>query len=282
MYDVWMLSNSTKVWIFILLSSLGLLMLGYNLGERLGLFVGFLLAIALNFFVFFYGESQILVSLRAKELKGQDPWNLQPAIQKFADAVGIPYPSVYLIPTKLETAFCVGHSWRKGTMAISMGLLEKFNPEDIEAVVAYQICQLKKMDSFRYGVANTIANALVGLGRLLDLVWPPNYFLLTNHRQRPFLRILSPLAWTLIKLGSSRKVYFQNDLHAAELLHDRFRLAEVLWKLEGLAQTQPMKAPPCSSHLFIVNPEGYNQRLFLKSHPSIQVRLQKLMGYYPI
>ncbi|RZJ24374.1 MAG: heat-shock protein, partial [Flavobacterium sp.] len=75
---------------------------------------------------------------------------------------------------------------------------------------------------------------------------------------------------------------FQNDLQAAELLHDRFRLAEVLWKLEGLAQTQPMKAPPCSSHLFIVNPEGYNQRLFLKSHPSIQVRLQKLMGYYPI
>ncbi|MBC7372016.1 MAG: M48 family metalloprotease [Bdellovibrionaceae bacterium] len=277
-----MLSNSTKVWIFILLSSLGLVMLGYNLGERLGLFVGFLFAIGLNFFVFFYGESQILVSLNAKELKGQDPWNLQETISKYTNHLGIAYPSVYLIPAKVETAFCVSHSWRKGTLAISMGLLEKFSPEDLEAVVAYQVCHLQRMDSFRFGVTNTIANALVGLGRLLDHFWPPNYFLLANQKQQPFLKIFSPLAWTLVKVASSHKIYFQNDLHAAELLHDRFRLAEVLWRLEGLAQTQPIKAPPCSSHLFIVNPEGYTQNLFMKSHPSIQVRLQKLMGYYPI
>ena len=75
---------------------------------------------------------------------------------------------------------------------------------------------------------------------------------------------------------------FENDLQAAELIHDRFRLAEVLWRLEGLAQTQPLHPPPCSSHLFIVNPEGYRQKLLFKSHPSIEVRLQKLMGYYPI
>jgi heat shock protein HtpX len=278
-----MISNSTKVWIFILISSLTLLMLGYEIGERLGLFFGFLLAIALNFFVFFYGESSILKSLNARELKGQDPWGLQELITKFCDHTGIAYPTVYLLPLKTETAFCVNHSWRKGSLAISMGLLEHFSKEDLEAVVAYQVCYLKKLDSFSFGVTNTLANALIGVGRLLDHFWPPNYFLLAHQKQKPFLRLLAPLGWGLIKIASKYKTFYENDLLAAELIHDRFRLAEVLWRLEGLAQTQPMVAPTCSNHLFVVNPEGYNQKhMLLKSHPSIQARLQKLMGYYPI
>jgi heat shock protein HtpX len=278
-----MISNSTKVWIFILISSLTLLMLGYEMGERLGLLVGFAVAVALNFFVFFYGESQVLASLHAKEVKGQDPWGLQEMISKYADHVGLAYPTVYWIPAQTETAFCVSHSWRKGSLVVSSGLLENFGKEDLEAVIAYQVCYLKKMDSFLFGVTTTLANALIGLGRLADHFWPPNYFLLANQKQKPFLKFLAPLGWAIVKLSSPHSTFYENDLLAAELIHDRFRLAEVLWRLEGLAQTQPMEAPPCSSHLFIVNPEGYAQRhLFLKSHPSIQTRLQKLMGYYPI
>jgi len=278
-----MISNSTKVWIFILISSLTLLILGYEIGERLGLLIGFLLAVSLNFFVFFYGESQVLKSMHAKERKGQDSWGLHELVMKYADHVGIPHPDLYLIPSQTETAFCVNHSWRKGSMAISMGLLHGFSKEDLEAVIAFQICYLKKLDSFAFGVTSTLANAVIGLGRLLDHFWPPNYFLLANQKQKPFMKLFSPLGWTLIKIASGHTAFFENDLLAADMIHDRFRLAEVLWRLEGLAQTQPLKAPPCSSHLFIVNPEGYTQRhLLLKSHPSIEVRLQKLMGYYPI
>jgi heat shock protein HtpX len=278
-----MISNSTKVWIFILVSSLVLLIIGYELGERLGLFVGFLIAVSLNFFVFFYGESQILTSLRAQRVAGQDSWGLHELVTKYADHVGLPHPAVYVIPAKTETAFCVNHAWRKGSLAVSTGLLENFSPADLEAVIAYQICCLQRMDSFLFGVTSTLANAMVGLGKLLDHFWPPNYFLFAHQKQRPFLSFLAPLAWGLVRLSSPHKKFYENDLHAAELIHDRFRLAEVLWRLEGLAQTQPIQAPPCSSHLFIVNPEGYAQRhLLLKSHPTIQARLQKLMGYYPI
>ncbi len=278
-----MLSNSTKVWIFILITSLTLLVLGYELGERLGLLVGFLLAVSLNFFVFFYGESPILTALEAKAVKGQDPWGLGNLITKYADHLGLPYPDVYVIPTKSQTSLCINHSWRKGSIAISQGLLSKFNKEDLEAVISYQMCALKEMDSFLFGVTNTLANALMGFGKILDHFWPPNYFLLASKKQRPFLKLFTPLSWGLIKLASSHQKIYGNDLLAAELIHDRFRLGEVLWKLEGLAQTQPLKVPACSGHLFIVSPEGYTEKhLFLKSHPSIEDRLQKLMGYYPI
>jgi heat shock protein HtpX len=278
-----MMSNSTKVWIFILLSSLALLMVGYQVGERFGLLLGFLTAVILNFFVFIYGESQVLKNYKAREVQGQDPWGLSERIAKYAEHVGIAVPSVYIVPLKTETAFCVIQSWKKGALAVSTSLLRNFSPEDLEAVLAFQVCQLKKMDSFRIGIASTVANALVGLGTGLDHFWPPNYFLLAHQKQRPFLKTLSPLGWGLVKLANPYHHVYDNDLHAAELIHDRFRLAEVLWRLEGLAQTQPLTAPPCTTHLFIVNPEGYTRsNLLLKSHPSIQVRLQKLMGYYPI
>ncbi|WP_413288376.1 M48 family metalloprotease [Bdellovibrio sp. HCB337] len=277
-----MTANSTKVWIFILISSLTLLVLGYEIAERMGLFVGFLLAVALNFFVFFYGESQILTSLHAKPLRGQDPWGILEYVEKYADHVGLPLPEIYLIPSETETAFCVSQSWRKGAIALTSGLVKNFSKEDLEAVIAHQVCSLKKLDNFAVGITSVLANALIGLGRLLDHFWPPNYFLLKEQKQKPFMKAFAPIGWSLVKIATSHKRFYENDLQAAELIHDRFRMAEVLWRLEGLAQAQPLAPPPCSSHLFIVNPEGYRQKLLLKSHPSIEVRLQKLMGYYPI
>ncbi len=277
-----MTANSTKVWIFILISSLTLLILGYEIGERAGLFIGFLCSVGLNFFVFFYGESQILNSLHAKQIKGQDAWGLEEVLEKYSAHLGIEAPDLYLVPSETETAFCVNHLWRRGSLAVTTGLLKCFHKEDLEAVLAYQLCSLNKLDSFTVGVTSTLANALIGLGLLLDHFWPPNYFLLKGQKQKPFLRFFTPIGWGLIKLANGHKRFYQNDLQAAELIHDRFRMAEVLWRLEGLAQTQPLRPPPCSSHLFIVNPEGYHQKLLFKSHPSIEVRLQKLMGYYPI
>ncbi|HEY8270694.1 MAG TPA: M48 family metalloprotease [Pseudobdellovibrionaceae bacterium] len=277
-----MVANSTKVWVFILLSSLAFLILGYEIGERLGLFMGFLSSVALNFFVFFYGESSLLTTLNSKQMQGQDPWGLDQILQKYSDHLGINPPDLYLIPLETETAFCVNHLWRRGSVALSSGLVQKFSKEDLEAVMAYQLCNLNTMSSFMVGVTSALANALVGLGNVLDHIWPPNYFLLAHQRHTPFLKMSSFLGWNLVKLANSHKKYYETDLQAAELIHDRFRLAEVLWRLEGLAQTQPLRPPPCSHHLFIVNPEGYRQKLLLKSHPSIEIRLQKLMGYYPI
>ncbi|MGZ3803662.1 MAG: M48 family metalloprotease [Pseudobdellovibrionaceae bacterium] len=277
-----MVSNSTKVWVFILLSSLGLLILGYEFGERLGLFLGFVSAVGLNFFVFFYGESPILNNLDSKQIQGQDPWGLDEILQKYSDHLGLNPPRLYLIPTKLETSFCVNHLWRKGSIALTLGLVRKFNKEDIEAVIAYQLCNLSNMNSFWVGVTSALANALVGLGKMLDHLWPPNYFLWADKKQSPFLKTGAFLGWNLIKSANGHKKFYENDLQAAELIHDRFRMAEVLWRLEGLAQTQPLRPPPCSHHLFIVNPEGYRQKLLFKSHPAIETRLQKLMGYDPI
>lgn len=270
-----MLNNNTKVWIFILSSSFALLLLGYQLGERLGLFVGFLLALTVNFFVFFYGESHVLARLNARRVKGQDAWGLLEKVQRLSEKLQMPPPAVYVTPHASVNAFCVGHSWKRGSLGFTAGLLKNFNDQELEAVVAHQLCHIRRLDTFAFGVSSTIANSVVGMGQFLDSFMPYNLKL--------FMPMLSPVGWVIIKTVVGEKSFFENDLMAAELLEDRPQLGEVLWRMEGLAQTVPLEIPACTSHLFMVNPEGFHQKnLFLKSHPSIETRIQKLMGYYPI
>lgn len=270
-----MQSTSTKVWVFILSSSLALLVLGYQLAERLGLMIGFLLALLLNFIVFFYGETRVLSKLQAKRLKGQDSWGLLERVERLSAQLGVPVPTVYLIPSSSANAFSVGHSWKRGSLGFTQGLLETFEDEELESVVAHQLCHIRRLDTFAFGVSSTLANSVVGLGQFLDRFLPGQI--------QFFMPLLSPLGWLIIKLVVGEKSFFENDLLASQLVGDRHRLGEALWRLEGLAQTKPLQIPACTSHLFMVNPEGFRQRnLFLKSHPSIEVRLQKLMGYYPI
>nr|WP_295905950.1 M56 family metallopeptidase [uncultured Bdellovibrio sp.] len=270
-----MINNNTKVWIFILTSSLALLIAGYQLGERLGLLIGFFLALFLNFFVFFYGESRVLAKLNAKRMKGQDAWGLIDKVQKMSAKLRMPVPAIYITPHSSANAFCVGQSWKRSSLGFTVGLLQKLDDKELEAVVAHQLCHIRRLDTFAFGVTSTIANSVVGLGQFLDNFLP--------YKLQFFMPLFSPIGWFIIKSVVGEKSFFENDLMASELLENRHQLGEVLWRMEGLAQTQPLEIPPCTSHLFMVNPEGFNQKnLFLKSHPAIEVRLQKLMGYYPI
>ena len=277
-----MVSNSTKVWVFIIGICLFFLVLGYRLGDRLGLLVGLLSAIILNVLIFFYGEAHILNLLKVRLSEGQDPWGVQPLIQDYSYRLGLKrLPRLYLLEENSAVAFCIGIAWRQPCICISEGLLKRFTERDLRAVVAYQIGHIRRMETFGFGVTSILANTLVGLGQLLDQAWPPNFFL--DNKQKPFLAILSPLGWLIIRSVVRTKTFYENDGLAAELVGDRRSLAEVLWRMEGLAQTQPLLIPPCTSHLFMVNPEGFEQKnLFLKFHPAMEARLLKLVGYYPI
>lgn len=276
-----MLSTSTKVWIFLIVCNFALLILGYQLAERMGLLLGLLLAIAINLLIFFYGENHILSKLKAVKIKGQDAWGLNQILRQTADELGTPQPLLYVFESPCVTAFNVSILWRHACICVSSGLLKKLSQKDLYTLITHQLCHLQRMDTFGFGVTSVIANTLLGLGQFLDSFWLPNLFL--KRKQKPFLTLFSPLGWFIIKFVVHKKTFFENDATAAEVLGDRQALGEILWRLEGLSQTLPLRVPPCTSHLFIVNPEGLEQRnVFLKAHPNIELRLQKLLGYYPI
>lgn len=288
-----MTNNSTKVWVTILTSSLAFLIVGYQLGERLGLLIGFLIALLINFFVFYYGDNRILTKLNASQLKGQDAWRLTETVHRLSEKLNMPAPTIYITPHMSVNAFCVRHSWKVGSLGFTTGLLQKLSSEELESVVAYQLCHIHNLDTFVFGIISTLANSIVGFGQFLTsrLLYSLLFFgfLIFILRLSPVgllviasVLLLTLMSWLIIKSVVIEKLFFTNDLMAAGILEDRVRLGEILWRLEGLAQTKPLEIPPCTSHLFMVNPEGFKKKTFLKSHPAIDVRLKKLMGYYPI
>lgn len=276
-----MKSNSTKVWLFILLTSIALLILGHQLANRLGLFVGLFLALTMNFFLFFYGENRLLEKLGAKRWRGQDPWGLNVLLTATCEKLAIKKPMLCVFEHNSVAAFSIGLPWGRSSIAFSTGLLKKLSAAEIEAVLVHQVCHIQRLDSFLFGVSSLLANSIVGFGDFLDQFWIPNFFF--QKKQKIFRTLLSPLGWIIIKSVVRNRVYFENDLLAAELIEDRRRLAEVLWRLDALSENTPRLVPACTSHLFIINPEGLLQKnMFLKSHPPTSERIKRLIGYYPI
>ena len=163
-----MTNNSTKVWIFILGTSLFFLLLGYNLGSRAGLLLGFLAALVLNILVFFYGENHLLTAMGAEKISGQDPWGLIERVKTMSNELGLQAPHIYLSPQISVSAFCVGHSWHRGSICFTRGLLQSLSKEEVDAVIAHQLCHIRRLDTFSFGVSSTLANAFVGLGQVLD------------------------------------------------------------------------------------------------------------------
>lgn len=270
-----MVNNNTKVWIFIFSSSLLLLVVGYQVADRLGLLIGLLTALSLNFFAFVYGENKVLKLLKAERLEGQDAYGLNALVQKKARDLKISTPRLYLIPSSSVNALTLGQTWKKSALALTEGAAQRFSPAELEAVVVFQLLHLQHYNRFSFNVTSTITNAIMGVARFLDRLLPSNLQL--------FVIILNPWCELFMRLQISKACFMQTDEAAARHLGDRQTLGEVLWKLDCLSRTKPLSPPPCSRYLFIVNPDQTTRWGGIwGSHPQTGDRLKKLVGYFPI
>lgn len=272
---------SLKVWMCLGVIALAHLFIGYQMGGRLGLFIGLMMAVCLTLLVFYYGTPNLLRFFDAKKLEGQDPWGILEIANHFCTPLEMMTPSIYLLPESVPLAFSLGRPGKSAVVAVSEGLLEKLSTQEVTAVIAHQLAHIKTVDTFRVGVSSSLASAAIGLSYVLDQAIPLNWIGKTH--QKFFEGILSPFASLLIRLSISDKDYFANDDLAASLIPQKMSLAQALWKMQSYSQTEPVKIIPCTNHLFIVNPEGLKQSHWVfASHPSLESRIRRLVGTYPL
>lgn len=275
------MSNSTKVWFFILILSLLHLFAGYQLGGRLGLFVGFMMALSLNALIIMFGDSQVLQKMKARKLEGQDPWGLNDKVAQLCRQLGLPKAQIYILNHSTPSAFSVGKLFRDGAICITTGCIERLSSRELDAVITFQICQMQRFDHFIFNICSTLANSLVGVAHALDHSLPSHWLLKIDFR--PFTTFISPVAWLLIRTAISEHRFFENDDMTASVLHDKKSLAQALWKMEAITSVKPLSPPPCTSHLFILNPLGNTEKnWFYLPHPKTATRIERLLGYYPI
>ncbi|MDR1460414.1 MAG: zinc metalloprotease HtpX [Campylobacteraceae bacterium] len=266
-----------------LLTALTLLFvfIGGYVGGQNGMLIAFGIAVAMNFFSYFYSDKLVLKHYRAVEVDRQNAKGFYEIVEKLAQKADIPMPKVYIIPESVPNAFATGRNPKNAAVAATEGLLNLLTPQEVEGVMAHELSHVRHYDILIGSVAATIAGAIAIIANIMHY---GAMFSSGKNRQNPLIMIaiaiVLPLAATIIQMTISRNREYMADEGAAKITKHPEWLQSALLKLDAYARGGVMQqASQQSAHMFIVNPfSGKNisfANLF-STHPSIENRIERL------
>jgi heat shock protein HtpX len=250
------------------------------------------------------GDQMVLESANARPLDPTDPRQriVDNVVEEMAIAAGLPKPRVYVVPDPDLNAFATGPSPDKASIAVTSGLLEKLNREELQGVIGHEMSHVRNFDTRLMTVVAALAGAILllsdwarrglwwgggsrrrsdndgGGSGILGLVFFA--FWLVSI-------ILAPIITRIVAMAVSREREFLADASGAELTRNPLGLASALEKIDAAVEpTQSIKQGV--AHLCIADPrgrklnesEGAFANLF-GTHPPIarRVALLKEMAY---
>jgi heat shock protein HtpX len=218
----------------------------------------------------------------AKELKSKenDPF-LWHTVENLAMAARIPMPKIFIIQDQSPNAFATGTSPKSGAVAVTTGLMDRLNREEIEGVLAHEVAHIRNFD-IRLA---TIAIALVSAVAILSDLGSRMMFFTRrsrNQKQHPailivalLLLILAPVISTLIRFAISRNREFLADASAAELTRNPYALASALRKITSV-ETPVQEASSTSAPLYFADPLKKRAAQLFSTHPQPEERIRRL------
>ncbi len=275
--------NSIKTVLLLGLLSGLLLVGGEALAGRQGLYIGLALAVATNFFAYFFSDKMALAMYSAQPVTPQENpevfARVAPIIQSLCQRMDLPMPKLWLIPEESPNAFATGRDPNHASVAFTAGVLRLMDNSELEGVIGHELSHVKHRDILISSVAATIASAITFLARMA--------FFFGGRRADDddgggifgslFMLILAPIAAVLIQLAISRTREFAADAGSAKYCGQPWGLINGLRKLESWSKRLPMQATPATAHMFIIKPfsGGGLTRLF-STHPSTEERIARL------
>ncbi|HRS42494.1 MAG TPA: M48 family metalloprotease [Candidatus Diapherotrites archaeon] len=246
------------------------------------LFIAGVIAIVYAIIGYFLGDKIVLATSGAKEADEKKHVYLINLVEGLSLSAGIPKPKVYVIEDKSPNAFATGRNPRHSSIAVTTGLLEMMNRQELEGVIAHEMSHIQNRDiqvmtfvSVLFGIVSITSDiALRGMiyGGSGD----------RDNKNIPLLIlaivlvILAPLIAFIIQMALSRNREYLADSSAGKLTRYPQGLASALRKISGF--NQPVKnASKGTAHLYIANPlsSGGLSNLF-STHPPIQERIKRL------
>ncbi|NHV60660.1 MAG: zinc metalloprotease HtpX [Candidatus Verstraetearchaeota archaeon] len=264
--------------IFVILGYVVGLFLGYPELVSLGALV---LAGALNLISYLYSDRIVLSMSRAKVVSESEYPDLHRIVTNLATSAGLPKPRVAIIKSKVPNAFATGRGPKNSVVAVTTGLLEILNENELEGVLSHEISHIKHRDVLVASVAATIAGAISYLalvGRYSVLFGGGSDRNRNAGALAFLLSLLAPLAAFLIKMAISRGREYEADREGALLSRKPLSLASALEKIERTVRSAPpLNVNPSTSPLWIVNPFRGDALLeMFSTHPSTWKRIERL------
>src|SRR6201998_1663368 len=145
-----------------LLTALTLLLLfvGQMLGGSRGLTLALVLAIIMNGGAYFFSDKIALASRGAVPISREQAPRLYAVMERLASKANLPMPKLYLIPQPAPNAFATGRNPSHASVAVTQGLLELMNDDELEGVIAHELSHVRNYDILTSSIAATIPGAI--------------------------------------------------------------------------------------------------------------------------
>jgi heat shock protein HtpX len=275
------MNNSLKSFLFLTALTILLIYVGSALGGRSGATIAFFLALVLNITSYWFSDKIILSMYGAREVRREDIPYLFDIVEDLTERSSLPIPKIYIIESATPNAFATGRNPEHAAIAVTSGILNILNEEELKGVIAHELSHIQNRDILISTIAATIAGAITMLASWARwaMIFGSSQ---SDEDESPFsfiiLAILAPIAALLIQMAISRSREYLADEKAASMCHDPLPLANALGKLHQGIIYQPMReATPATAHLFIINPlrGSFIVNLF-STHPPIEARIKRL------
>jgi heat shock protein HtpX len=277
------MNNLLKTTLLLISLTLLLVFFGRVLGGPSGMLTAFVFACVMNFGAYWFSDKLVLAMYRAQPLAEDHAPEIYAIVRELSEEAHIPMPRIYLIPSAAPNAFATGRNPQHAAVAVTQGIFELLNAEELKGVLAHELAHVFHRDILTSTIAATLAGAISMLANMVR--WTLMFGGSSREDDRNanpvallFMVILMPLAAMLVQMAVSRSREYHADEAGAALCGNPLYLASALQKLENASRKIPMhQADPSSAHLFIVNPlKGSAFASLFSTHPPLERRIARL------
>jgi heat shock protein HtpX len=271
--------------ILILLSVL-LVVAGGALGGRGGMEVALIIAAVMNFVSYFFSDKIALASSHAQPVTREQLPRLYQVMERLAAKANIPVPKLYVVPDAAPNAFATGRSPRHASVAVTQGLLQIMDDDELEGVIAHELSHVRNYDILTSSIAATVAGAITYLASMGK--WAMLFGGFGGNRDDDrgggglsalLMIFLAPFAALLLQLFLSRTREYAADETGARMVGQPYGLISALEKLGAYNKRIPTSAiAPSTSALCIVKPlfGGGTLSSLFSTHPPLGERIAAL------
>src|SRR5262249_6877006 len=146
--------------------TLVLLVLGNAFGGPNGMKMALGFAVLMNAFAYFFSDRIALWSSGAKPVSREELPRLYEVVERLAAKANLPVPALYMVPEPAPNAFATGRNPRHASVAVTQGLLQLMNDDELEGVIAHELSHVRNYDILISSIAATIAGAITHMARM--------------------------------------------------------------------------------------------------------------------